>query len=437
MRGRFIHPMTRIRPLLLPLAGLTLVFALWGCAGSSGGKTAGARGPKVWRPSTPDAAGPTLARVGGRRITRLDVDSILATAPASIKDEYLQDPEQYKLLVERIAQQEAIYLAARRDGIDHDSLYLADVAIQQRQLLMKRYYQKTVAALPHMSDDEVRQYYDAHPSEFSMPARVRVRHIQVPTLAKAREVSRQLHSSSWDNVCARFSTDKVTAKTGGLIGFVTSADDQVPGVGKAPAIVAAAFKLKEGESSAPLKSERAWHIIRVDEKVETGPQPFANVKQEIRGHLEGSRSEHFQETLIDSLKKVYGVVVYGDSIEVAMKPVLTPAELFAKAQAVPSPQERIELFQQVVSRYPNDKSAVQAAFMVGFTYAEELSDYPKARAAFQDFLRKYPKSDLVVSANWMLDNMEHSAPPPEVGLPDSLKIETKPSGGPKGTNSKP
>src|SRR5205823_13585482 len=122
---------------------------------------------------------------------------------------------------------------------------------------------------------------------------------------------------------------------------------------------------------------------------------------------------------------------------------LSPAELFARAQTAAAPKERIELFQRVVTEYPNDKSAVQAAFMIGFTYAEELKDFPSARTAFQDFIRKYPKSDLVSSAHWMLDNMEHSVPPPEVGLPDSLTIQAIPSPNPnsqpdsKGTPKKP
>ena len=204
-------------------------------------------------------------------------------------------------------------------------------------------------------------------------------------------------------------------------------------------IVAAAFKLKEGETSEPLKSSHGWHVIRADQKTEAGPQPFPVVETQIRAGMESARSESFQTTLLDSLKRTYGVIVYADSIGVAMEPILSPPQLFAKAQAVQSPNERIDLFKQVVSKYPNDKSAVQADFMIGFTYAEELKDYPAAREAFQNFIRKHPGSDLIASANWMLENMEHSVPPPSVGVPDTLDFETRPGPGtaPKGSNTKP
>ena len=433
--------MIRLRPFVLPLLALALTAGLWSCAGSSGGK-ASSRGPKVWRPAY-DPLNPTLAVVAGTPITRHDVDSVLAGAPASIREDYLTDPEQYKQLVERIAQQQMVYLAAQKAGIERDSTYRSDVAAAQRSILMKHYYQKTVQALPPIAEDQVRAYYDAHPAEFTMAGRVRVRHIQVKTQARAREVAKFLKSTSWEQICARYSTDKVTAKSGGVLGFVSTDSDQVPGLGKAPALVAAAFALKEGETSAPLKSDRGWHIIRADEKLEAGPQSYANVQSQIRGNLESQRSEHFQETLLDSLKKEYGYAVYTDSIDSAMKPVLTPAQLFAQAQTAVQAKDRIELFQRVVNEFPNDKSAIQAAFMVGFTYAEELRDYPAARIAFQDFMQKYPKSDLVASAQWMLQNMEHSVPPANIGSPDSMTIESIPPRNqgtppkPQGTQLKP
>ena len=167
-------------------------------------------------------------------------------------------------------------------------------------------------------------------------------------------------------------------------------------------------------------------MIRADERTETGPQKFEVVAKQIRTNLENQRTEHFQEDLVNSLKKEYGVTVFEDSLQKAMAPVLKPADLFARAQATDNPRERVALFQKVVRDYPEDKSAVQAAFMIGFTYAEELKDYPAARAAFQSFIAKHPQSDLVASAKWMMENMEHGVPPPSVGIPDTLQCARLP-----------
>jgi len=432
MRG-FADSMFLNRSLHLSLAGILLAFGLWGCAGSSSeAKKSASSAPGVSGPSRRDT-GPTLAIVGGRRFTMRDVDSVLASAPPSIREEY-SDPEQFKSLVERLAQQWALFLEARRVGTEADPNYRVELAGSQRQLLMKYYYKNLVRNLPAISDSAVHSYYDEHANDFKAPGRARVRHIQVPTQARAREVMKRLRAgSTWDQICAKYSTDKGNSKTGGVLGYVTTDSDLVPVLGRAPSIVAAAFKIKEGETSEPLKSDRAWHLIRVDEQTLVGEHPFKDVEPRIRSLLEGQRNQHFDETLQDSLKVRYGLVLFPDSIKIAHNPPQTPADLFAKAQAEVSPRDRIELFEGIVSRFPNDKSAVQAAFMIGFTYSEELKDYPAARKAFEKFIREHPDSDLVSSAKWMLANMGTGATPPGLGPmgegptleivppPDSLK----------------
>ena len=111
--------------------------------------------------------------VGGHRITKHDIDSVLATAPVSIRQDYTSDVAQYKELVERIANQEAMYLAAQKAGTAEDTEYRADVRAQQKQLLLRHYYQNALRALPAIPDTSVREYYEGHKAEFNMPGRAR------------------------------------------------------------------------------------------------------------------------------------------------------------------------------------------------------------------------------------------------------------------------
>ncbi len=436
-RGIRRQPVTSLSACAL-LAGFVL--GLWGCAATSPpSESAGRSRPQIWRPAASDTSGPVVGVVGSHRITRHEVDSLLSGAPQGIRDQYTSSPDEYKKLIERIAEQEALYQAAVQAGTESDSAYRAEIAAHARQLLVKHYYQNVVRALPAFPDSAVRLYYEEHAADYKDPGRARVRHILVSTRAKAEQVRKRLKAGeTWDAVCARYSTDKVSAKTGGVIGYVVSDAELVPGIGKAPAIVAAAFRLKEGETSEPLKSDRGWHIIRVDQATPAGRQKFEDVQKQIRSNLEGDRSEAFQTTLIDSLKKRYGVTLFEDSIALALKPSQSPADLFQAAQAAPSAQERIELFQRLTSRFPKDKSAAQAQFMIGFTYAEELAQFPDARAAFEEFLKRYPKSDLVESAKWMLENMESSKLPPGVGAPgDSSGVILVPVNPPDSSATKP
>jgi hypothetical protein len=67
----------------------------------------------------------------------------------------------------------------------------------------------------------------------------------------------------------------------------------------------------------------------------------------------------------------------------------------------------------------------QAAFMVGFIQSEELKDYDAATKSFQTLLSRYPKSELAVSARWMLDHMRSENAPEFMNLEgDSTKTHT-------------
>ena len=64
--------------------------------------------------------------------------------------------------------------------------------------------------------------------------------------------------------------------------------------------------------------------------------------------------------------------------------------------------------------------------MIGFVYAEELKDESKARAALEQVIARYPQSELVDSARWMLENMARGAPALDSGGPPKSSSGTGP-----------
>lgn len=382
--------------------------------------------PRVWRPATPDTLGPILAIVGWHAITRHQVDSLLATAPPSVQQQYRSSPDQYRQLVERLVDTEVLHQAALRDSIDQDSLLQAELAGRIYELRIKHYYRRRMVGAPEPSDSQVAAAYEDRAKEFDMPGRVRVKHILYATQEKARAGRRRfLKGTAWDSLCARESKDARSAKNGGLLGYVATDSDLVPGIGKAPAIAAAAFALQEGAISEPVKSEKGWHLVAADDAHAPYRRPLAEVRNQLATEIKSQMNEQFTKALFDSLKHYSGVTVFDDSISTALHPARTPQELFEQAQAAGIANDRISLYRQLVKQYPKERVSEQAAFMIGFTYAEELADYGSARTAFDDFIRDFPQSDLVKSARWMLENMEKPSPdldgesPPGQGGPES------------------
>ncbi len=405
---------------------ILLLLGQAGCSAPSGTPPAAGSGavsrPRGWRPAQADTMGPVVAIVGRRHITRHEVDSLLATAPENVRGQYYVAPDQYRKVVDRMVENEVLYQAAKRDSVERDSAYQSELAGRAYELLIRHYYAKQVHRIPQAGDSAIAAFYEEHGKDFDAPGRARVRHILVKTEAKARAARRELsRGAAWNDVVSRVSVDTISKKNGGLLGYVANDSDIVPGVGKAPAITAAAFALKEGEISQPLKTEKGWHLITVEDVHAASRTPLADVRDRIASTLRGRIEDEFTAALIDSLKKYSGVAVFDDSIALALRPARTPQQLFGDAQATPVPRDRIVLYRQLMTKFPKERVSEQASFMVGFTYAEELGELENARKAFQEFMKTYPHSDLVKSAKWMLDNMDKPTPPFEGEAPaDSL-----------------
>jgi peptidyl-prolyl cis-trans isomerase C len=410
------HAAAAARSVLL----LSVAAFLAGCSGGpkpAEGAGASSRPQKsqarVWRPAQPDTLGPVVAIVGNRKITRHEVDSLISTAPSGLQEQ-LREPESYREAVNRLMTEEVFFQAAQRSGIERDSAYLADIEHWKRTFMMRHYFERAVRQLPAIPDSSVRAYYEKHLEQYTIQPRAKVRHIALPTRAKALEVRRQLVSGApWDQTTAKVSTDKATRQNGGLIGWVTRDSEIIPGIGKAPAIAKAAFSIPLDRVSQPIQADKSWHLIRVETREEKAAQPFEAVSARIRENLASERRDTYGKTLTDSLFHYYNATIFDDSIKVALVPAKSAEDFFKEAQAAATPLQRIELYRMLIQRFPTDRVSTQAQFMIGFTYAEELNEYDLARKEFEAFLKAHPDSELAGSAKWMLENMDKPAPPLE------------------------
>ncbi len=80
----------------------------------------------------------------------------------------------------------------------------------------------------------------------------------------------------------------------------------------------------------------------------------------------------------------------------------------------------IELYEKLDDNYPNHDLAPEALFFEGFIYETALQDYPRAKAAFEELIKRFPKHQYAEVAKVNL---------PHVGtIPDFAKeLETGPA----------
>ena len=143
-----------------------------------------------------------------------------------------------------------------------------------------------------LTDDEVRQYYDASLSQYQTTGQVRASHILLrvegdddeAVAARAAELAAAARGGAdFAELARQHSQDETNAANGGDLGSV--------GRGRmVPEFENAAFALAEGEISDPVRSPFGYHVIHVTEKQEEVTQPFAEVRGAIENVLKRERS---------------------------------------------------------------------------------------------------------------------------------------------------
>ena len=131
---------------------------------------------------------------------------------------------------------------------------------------------------PTITDEEVKAAYDKEASKIQVSERVRARHILVATEKEAQDaLAKVQNGEKFEDLAKKISLDG-SKDYGGDLGYF-SAEEMVPEFSKA------AFALKVGEVSQPIKTDYGWHLIKVEDRKQGGPQPYDQVKNGVRAVL--------------------------------------------------------------------------------------------------------------------------------------------------------
>jgi parvulin-like peptidyl-prolyl isomerase len=276
---------------------------------------------------------------------------------------------------------------------------------------------EAMAAKPAVSDSDARVYYDGHVDEYKIPATVAISHIQLKTEAEAKRTlaTAKRVGADWRKLVTDLSADTLTRKNGGALGAVTK-DGVFATLGAQPALAESAFAHAEGAIIGPYKTDRGWHVVRVEQKREAGVRTFDQMRQAILRQLNSEQSQAFYQEQLAKARATLGVRPDSSAIKSYLSQRKTAREMFNEAQLAGGAAARVEAYRRLLQEYPNSDVGPQAQFMIGFIQSEELKDYAAAEAAFRELVAKYPKSELVTSAQWMIDHMRTEDAPAFMNL---------------------
>ena len=350
-----------------------------------------------------------LATVGRYRITRAELDRRLAQLPESTRQNFAT-PERQAEFLDQLVEEKLVRLAAESKGLDRAPEFVTRLADIRSDLLGRFYRDRVLVPLATPDSAEVTRYYQDHPEEFRVLERVAARQIVVASEKEARALEKRLRSGvPFDSLLAK-SIDPQTKNLGGALGYM-SRGLPVRGLGRNDAFVEAVMAVPAGQISEPIRTDNGYHLVKVESHEPERVRELDAVREVLVHKLAPAKLQDLRKRLIDSLRTSYKVQVDREALLGSEGARTEQAkQLFERAQATEDPAARIRIYEQILAQHGDTKYGAQAQFMIGFVYAEELKDKEKARAALNRVVEKYPKSELVDSARWMLKNMESEVP---------------------------
>jgi foldase protein PrsA len=325
--------MSRIHRGAAALSAIALCVSLAACNNSSTGG---------------GSAGGNVASVNGQAITHADFDHKLESSPAAkqvltqmvqqaLIDQYARD-KKVDVSQAEIDKKETETKAKFPAGQFEQILKQQSLTEQDVQLILKQQLilEKAIAPQIHISESDIKAFFDKNRAQFDKPEQIRARHILTVDEGKAKEVLAKVKAGgNWDALAKEYSTDPGSKDKGGELGFFGRGQMVAP-------FEKAAFAAGVNQIIGPVKSPFGYHVIQVEEKKPATKASLAAVHDQIKQQLTQQQQAQQVPLFLQQLRSGAKIEVYDDRYKAAFPesaptPPATPAATAAPAPASAAP----------------------------------------------------------------------------------------------------
>jgi len=220
--------------------------------------------------------------------------------PLILTDHELE--ERVSQLTSRFENKAALEAAMRAQGIANPKALADHLASQIRQ---EKFVEARIAPIIQVTRKEARSWYDANPDSITIPERIEVRHLFIPTLDHPPETARQTlataleklskGSANFAQLAREVSEDPATQNSGGELGWMTR--------DRLPADLAQAIFLLTLHQPTLIESHLGWHLIELTGHKPSEARPFDQALPEILAALETIKRRNATTELRKSLRQ--------------------------------------------------------------------------------------------------------------------------------------
>ena len=214
--------------------------------------------------------GHAVAKVGDREIHIEDIDAIIAGAGfrfISAESEL----ETRQALLDTLINRDLLIIGAYENNLDYQEEVLRVIDGEKHKFLLDVLFEERIIARAEPSEAEIKDWY------VRMGEEIKASHILVDSESVALDILEQLKEGAvFEELAARYSIDPSVKRNQGDLGWFTWG-------AMVDNFQEAAFRMQQGEVSAPVKSKFGYHIIKLVDrrKVEHRPD-YAEAKDQAK-----------------------------------------------------------------------------------------------------------------------------------------------------------
>lgn len=146
------------------------------------------------------------------------------------------------------------------------------------QIMMEK-MSNLITGDPKASEAEIKKQYEANKAQYQEPEQVKAAHILVDSEETAKDIKNQVDKGGdFAELAKKYSKDTATKDKGGELGQFKKGT-------MVKEFEEAAFGMKAGKVSDPIKSQFGFHLIKVIEKIPARQKTLNEVKKEISDQI--------------------------------------------------------------------------------------------------------------------------------------------------------
>ena len=240
-----------------------------------------------------------LAKVGTLTVTEQEVNDFLTELGA--RGQGYNTPDGRRAILEQIISSKLLLLDARRNLLETEPEFKAELAKMKETLLINYAGSKVLSSIS-VSDKELEAYYEDNKHRFGGGETVNASHILVDSEEKALEILAAIKSGevSFEDAAKEHSSCPSGQRGGELGDF--GRGQMVPEFDKA------VFEMEIGEiTETPVQTQFGYHLIKLNSKSEESAPAFEEVRPQLYEMLLREKQHKAYDSRINQLKILYPV----------------------------------------------------------------------------------------------------------------------------------